>query len=408
MLNTSNLITTIVVALALTACSSDDSTAVLNNQLYTQTNETQNKIVHLKRSDDGSINIVNTALTGGRGTDGFRFDTNNGAGGQAADSLVSQGSIVISTDKTRLFAVNGGDNSISSFSINQDNGDLIFLTKTSVTTNSSVPNALTFYNNKLYVSFRDGTNRLNAYNVSSNGTLSQIGTYSLPANGANQARPTQLSIAPSGGYLLVIGGPGSGQMLTYPINHDGTLGQYTQTTTPFVNPFAGTFVGNQFAATDINRNPNEAGSLGLYNVANSQTGGALSLSGTQVVNGQAASCWVVATPNGKYIYVGNGGGAGSISLYSVNSAATTKSISLVSSAAAVHVGVAGDMWVSPDNKYLYVAWFAEDRVRSYQINEDGTLKGIGNVLVGSSNAAYTNPTPTNGQKGNSLMGLVGI
>jgi 6-phosphogluconolactonase (cycloisomerase 2 family) len=167
-------------------------------------------------------------------------------------------------------------------------------------------------------------------------------------------------------------------------------------------------VGNQFAATDINRNPNEAGSLGLYNVANSQTGGALSLSGTQVVNGQAASCWVVATPNGKYIYVGNGGGAGSISLYSVNSAATTKSISLVSSAAAVHVGVAGDMWVSPDNKYLYVAWFAEDRVRSYQINEDGTLKGIGNVLVGSSNAAYTNPTPTNGQKGNSLMGLVGI
>ena len=70
--------------------------------VYTQTNETQNKIINFKRSDDGQLSEVQRVPTGGKGTNGFTPLTGEAS---SPDSLISSNSIIVSSS---LFAGNSG------------------------------------------------------------------------------------------------------------------------------------------------------------------------------------------------------------------------------------------------------------------------------------------------------------
>jgi hypothetical protein len=67
------------------------------------TNTTANAIVHMGTRPDGSLTLRNTISTGGAGS-------NTGP-----DPLRSQYSVITTPDSKTLFAVNAGDNSVSSF-----------------------------------------------------------------------------------------------------------------------------------------------------------------------------------------------------------------------------------------------------------------------------------------------------
>lgn len=384
----------IAVSVALSACggSSDSASTVtlptapaaapvpLANQLYAETNETANMVVHMVRNADGTITAKNRAATGGVGLNGLK----PGTSAVAPNSLGSQNSVVTSTDKTLLFAVNGGDSSVSVFSIDQSTGDLTLKKSTKLL--GSTPSSLAFRNGFLYVMFQSGANQIGAYSVQADGSLSQLSLSNLPLTNSN---PTQVVVSPDGNFIVVSAGTASNMIVMYPMNKDGSLGSPVTNTAGINTPFAGAYAStNVYLSSDI-----MGKALASYTMNNA---GALSLIGS-VVSGEAAPCWLVVTPNGKFAYVGNG--AGSVSSYSV---AANGSLTLLSARAAFEPGVltgvnsvSGDSWISPDGKYLYADYFGIDKVIAYSIGADGSITKLNEVVVGTSTKL-------------SLQGLTGI
>jgi hypothetical protein len=85
--------------------------------LYMQTNETRNAVVHYLRSPDGRIAEVERVATGGAGTGGFKPISGQES---APNAFEGARSIILTPDHRFLFTTNGGDNSVSSFSVGAD------------------------------------------------------------------------------------------------------------------------------------------------------------------------------------------------------------------------------------------------------------------------------------------------
>jgi 6-phosphogluconolactonase (cycloisomerase 2 family) len=371
-----------VAALVLSACggsSSSSSTPVagpapvaapLANQLYTETNETANMVVHLVRAADGSISIRNRVATGGAGINGIK----PGAAAPVPNSLVSQNSVAVSADHTLLFAVNAGDSSVAVFAIDQASGDLTLRKSTRLA--GTEPTSLAFRNGMLYVMFQSGANQIGAYSVGADGALSQLSLQNLPVSGAT---PTQVVVSPDGNFAVVSAGTGSNNVVSFPINRDGSLGAPVMNTVGINTPFAGAFASaTVYLSSDI------AGkALASYRFSNA---GTLDLIGS-VPSGEGAPCWLSVTPDGKFAYVGNG--AGSISSYAVGANGT---LTLLQAKAAFEAGpatggtsVSGDSWVSADGKFLYAAYLGVDKVVAYAIGADGALTKVNEAAIGTAN-----------------------
>ena len=382
------------ITLALSACGGGSNYAVETpapvamNQLYVQTNEATNKIVHFVRATNGALQAVESVATGGNGSNGLTPGTSK----PVPDSLVSQFSVTLSADKKMLFAVNAGDNSISVFSVNPANGNLTLLKKNPTT--NVYPNSLAWNNGYLYASFFTGTNQLSAFKVDNDGSLTQVGTYNIASQtGLQNVAPTQVLVDPSKSLLSVSAGVKSGALVSYKINPDGTLG------TPVTNvlqaqdgsalvPFAGAFIpGANNTSTYLSTS---IGDKGFYSYSYNN-GGMVTRTGL-AVSGEAAPCWISLTPKFNFAYVGNG--AGSISSYSLD-ANGKPTLLQVDAIAGDDLGVAGDSWISGDGKFIYYVDLKNSAVASYSINADGTLKLINKVPVSTST-------------GLSLQGIAGI
>jgi 6-phosphogluconolactonase len=377
-------------ALALTACGGSDNSSnqppvtppapVVANQLYAQTNETVNTVVHMVRNADGSISVKNRSASGGMGLNGIR--PGNATAGP--NSLGSQNSVIISTDKTLLFAVNGGDSSVSVFSIDPATGDLTL--KKSTRLLGATPSSLAYRNGFLYVLFQSGANQVGAYAVQADGALAQLSLQDLPATGG---LPTQVVVSPDANFIVVSAGTGSNAVVSYPMNKDGSLGSPVVNRAGISTPFAGAFASTSiYLSTD-------SGSRALASYTFTQAG-AFNLIGS-VVSGEGGPCWLVITPNSKYAYVGNG--AGTISSYAVG---PSGALTLLSAKAASEPGVlpgvnsvSGDSWISPDGKFLYADYLGADKVVAYSIGSDGAIVKINEQVIGTMNQL-------------SLQGLVGI
>jgi len=381
-----------VAAAALAGCGggSDATTpavvAAASNQLYSETNTTSNTIVRMARNAaDGSLTVTDSTSTGGVGTNGLT------AAGAAvpANPLGSQYAVTTSSDGKTLFAVNAGDDSISTFSIDSA-GKLTLLKKNSTT--GTFPNSVGYSKGYLYAAFL-GSSQVIAYKVGSDGSLTAVGTKSLAAGGAFV--PTQVKASPDGAFLLV--GSKSAAIISYPINADGSLGAAVRNSTEnkvdltkdIQVPFDGVFMGNRtYVVADV-----ASASLASYMLKDD---GTLTPITPALTNGQKASCWLSITPNGKWAYVGNGGG--SISLYSVS---TIGVLALVNATAAnENINVAGDSWISGDGKYLYSTYLKDGSVVAYSINDTtGALTKVGmKVQV----------TPANGSTSSPMQGVVGL
>jgi 6-phosphogluconolactonase (cycloisomerase 2 family) len=391
------VLTAIAAAIVLSACGgSDDSdttppvAAPLANQLYTQTNDTANAIVHFTRQANGTLVRAESTPTGGAGTDAV-----GASGATAPDSLAGQHSVVLSTDAKTLFTVNGGDDSISALSIDQSTGALTLLKKSPATA-GHIPNSLAYNNGYLYATFLSGTNALAAYKVGSDGSLTQVAAYNLnTVPGVSGASPTQVIATPDGTSIVVDAGTASGSVLSFPINADGSLGTAVANTS-LVAPFAGAFLPQKtnpiYLATSASQDAlteftDAAGQLNQVSQASTKAN----------APAVAAPCWLVLSPDGSVAFVGNG--SGSLSTYSVSA---TSGLTLSNATAATEPGVktgvnsvAADSWVSPDGKYLYTAYLGDDKIVAYAIGLNGSLAKLGESVIGTST-------------GISIQGLVGI
>src|SRR5262249_3985027 len=85
--------------------------------LYVQTNEVRNSVVHYRWSARGTLTEVERVATGGAGSGTFKPLSGQES---APNAFEGAGSVILTTDRRFLFTTNGGDKSVSSFSLDKD------------------------------------------------------------------------------------------------------------------------------------------------------------------------------------------------------------------------------------------------------------------------------------------------
>jgi 6-phosphogluconolactonase (cycloisomerase 2 family) len=259
-----------------------------------------------------------------------------------------------------------------------------------------IPNSLALSKGVLYVTFLGGSQQLAAYKLQDDGSLSQIAGYGLAALGnlSGAVAPTQVVPSPDGNFVVVSAGTATNAVMSFPVKADGSLGAPVTNTAQIATPFAGAFVARTGEAPAYLSTGISSISLSSYSFSSA---GALARTSQVVAAGVAAPCWLAVTPDGKFAFVGNGSGA--VSSYAIGSGST---LTLVNSVAAQEPSaitgvnsVAADSWISPDGKFFYVAYLGDDKLVAYSIGSDGSLKKLGENVVGTSTRL-------------SLQGLAGV
>src|SRR5262245_63563364 len=85
--------------------------------LYLQTNEIRNAIVHYRWSASGALTEVERVPTGGSGSGTFKPISGQE---NAPNAFEGAGSVILTPDRRFLFTTNGGDNSVSSFGLDEE------------------------------------------------------------------------------------------------------------------------------------------------------------------------------------------------------------------------------------------------------------------------------------------------
>ncbi|MFM0739247.1 beta-propeller fold lactonase family protein [Paraburkholderia xenovorans] len=370
------LAVTAAMSTLLAACggSSDKLTPAPVSQLFAQTNDSTNAVVQFIRNADGTLTSKGSIQTGGKGTNGVNYFMGNIV---APDALTSNNSLILSTDKTRLFVANAGDNTVSTFSISSS-GDINLLAVSP--TGGTRPTSLAYLNGVLYVTHQQGAQELGAYRVGQDGKLTAIAQYTVVQQ---DALPTQVAVSPDGKFVVVNGflktvNPvqPANALLAFPINADGSLGTAVSSTSAGIGPFGGRFGSGSLASSYV---VTEAAGDTASSYSLASNGTFSTVSGPVTVTGQAAPCWLAITPDNKFVYVSSG--SGTVSLFSLDASGK---LTLSNATAATEAGVssstssfANDSWISPDGKYLYQDYAGDDKIVAYSIATNGALTKIG-------------------------------
>ncbi|WMJ87141.1 lactonase family protein [Anaerocolumna sp. MB42-C2] len=331
--------------------------------VYVMTNSAEgNQIAAFRRHPNGDLTFVDLYETHGMGT-GTR-EISSATPEDGIDTLASQGSIALSSDKHYLFAVNAGSNNISSFRVDY-NGELIFADI--IPSGGLQPNSLDVYNNLLYVANAGSpennfSSNITGFYVENNGTFNTIpvSTHSLSTP---NAQPARVLFSPDGSQLIVSELTTS-RLNIFEVNSNGTLSELYVNASNGAGPFGSYFTRSGLLLVA------EAGENAVSSYRPTQSGELAVISGS-AGNGQMATCWVVSTPNGAYAYTSNAGN-GTISVYRINRNGTLSILtSLYSTLDAMAAPI--DNGVSGDGQYFYVLNGNKGTISVFRIENNGNL-----------------------------------
>src|SRR5262245_55425536 len=186
--------------------------------LYIQTNEVRNCVIHYRRAANGTIEEVERTATGGLGSGTFKPISGQES---APNAFEGAGSVILSPDCRFLFTTNGGDNSVSSFSVDK-NGRLRLLdvkpTGNAVEGKSGTAKSLAYAPSIgiLFVLHSFGPDHLRLMSVDAGGKLTPRGErYTANTMDKTDRVPTMAVLSPDGRFLLV------GTTFDRPIAHVG-------------------------------------------------------------------------------------------------------------------------------------------------------------------------------------------
>ncbi len=417
--------------LFMVSCKKNDDNPVENpakvaGYIYTTTNgDGINQVVRFTRSTDGTLSNEKAYLTNSNG------GANIAAGGNAHGDFDAQGAVQIIGNY--LLNVNAGGNTVSVFDLNRTNGDLTFKSNT----NSGGTRPVTIAYRKKSATSNDYWvvvgNQWNNPNVQKDGALIErypnnawFNTDLSASDGSDLERNIQLfsfnsttgvltSVRVLDSYVRANGGPttvsfsNDGTKLavsTWGIAHFNTENTSLTEQKPsrvYVYNFSdlGSISGKRyfeeagiagtigFSWSKTNDNTLYASNFNLIPTKrdNSVTvlndnGGAVSKvsnSGATATSGINESCWTILSPSGNRLYVASFA-TNLVSSFNV----TNTGISLLSSRQRGGVAPAGDtkdMYVSADNKFVYVLGaFQSFSINTFEVGADGVNYKSQNIL----------------------------
>jgi 6-phosphogluconolactonase len=335
--------------------------------VYTQTQDPAgNQIVVYERAFDGTITETARVATGGVGvasTPPFGFPI-----------LDSQGGVELTRNGRLLFAVNAGDDTVSSFSVGPHGLSLV----DREASGGDLPVSVDSSGGLLYV-LNELSGAISGLRFDSGGQMTPVpgSTESLSTPGAAGVA-AQVGFSPSGG-LLAVTQRATNVIDTFRLGADDTPGPAQPNPATGLTPFGFAFqdndilIGSNVGQVGDPADPaNFQGSASSYGVT---AGGDLTPIDRLDV-GQLATCWVVITADDKFAFMTNTASQ-SVSSFRLGH---DGSLTLLGHTP-TGPGAPADEALSVDSRYLYVLVPSlgpgtTSHIDAYRVNENGSLTHI--------------------------------
>jgi 6-phosphogluconolactonase (cycloisomerase 2 family) len=340
-----------------------DDDGNFHHAIYLETNApTGNTVVVFDRHKDGTITQGQVVATGGLGapaTPPFGFPLTD-----------SQGAVTQNDSGSLIFAVNAGDNTISSFRATPSG--LVLADRAS--SGGTLPVSVTTHGNLLYV-LNEVSGSIFGFHFNGSGRLQPIGgSWRSLATPGPDGVAAQIGLSPDGRVVSVtnrcfMGCPLNplGLIDTYVLGPGDVAVSHTWTPSAAPLPFGFAYAGPHhlivtnvgFASTRSGMPPPAGdptqlnGSTSSYDIGHD---GTLNVT-SDVASGGRATCWITITQDGKYAFVTNslstfppGTGHGAITRYSIAHDGTLTKLGQTDTTPDFPT----DLDLSKDGKYLYV------------------------------------------------------
>ena len=372
--------------------------------VYVMSNRSDtNTIVAYGRRRNGKLVKIGEYKSGGAGTGPLHPPTL--AVSDANDPLISADSIIISSNRRFLLAVNSLSGSISSFRIYRNFGLKLIDT---IASGGNFPNSIAETNGYVYVAnigdvfddpFATPIDAVNA-NISGfylnqrTGKLSKSNVSELLSS--NISRPSNVQLT-ADAKVLVTSEINTGNFVSWTVENDGALSNrqvfFGNTIAPAING-SGNIVNanplgfkivpglNQYfiVATEAREAPTFAtGSVSVYSL-NGETGVISNIAQGIEVADQETTCWIAFNDDYSYFYTANSR-TNSISSFAFDT--SNGDVEVIQAEEFIRTDSNGnpasapiDITASNDGKYIYQLFGRVGVVTAFVINSDGTLTKI--------------------------------
>ena len=344
--------------------------------VYTMTNAANgNEIVIYNRANDGHLTLADQVATGGLGSGGDPPL-------EPVDALGAQNPLILSKSKRFLLAVNAGSDEISVFRVKKNR--LVLVDK--VDSGEDFPVSLTLNNGLLYVLNSGGDGNITGFKLSKHGHLMQIAgstrvLYTADGSGLPffLVSPAQVGFSPRGDFLVVTI-KGTNEIRVFWVDEYGRPRNPKISTSNGTTPFSFVFsrrgdliVVEAFGTGDLG-DPN-AGAATSYDV---ERDGSLEVVSGSVGNLQTATCWIVASPRGRFAYATNNA-SDTISGYRIYRDGRLRLLDS-NGVTAMTGGAPVDLAITPNGRFLYNVNALSGTVSAFKVNKaDGSLTSLGEV-----------------------------
>jgi hypothetical protein len=392
-------------------------------QLYMQTNEVRNAVIHYRRGPDGTLAEADRVLTGGAGSGGYNPIVDRES---TPNPFEGARSVILSADRRFLFATNAGDNSVSSFSV-ADDGRLSLVdakrTGNVVAGRSGSAKSLAYdaSTGTLYVLHSLGPDHIRLLSVDAEGRLTaRPERFTVNVDGKPNRVATMLTLSP-GSTFLVVGttfdeparpnpdgspilwvshdgepphsiasnAPDPDGLVVFPVEEDGTLGA------AIAQDGGG---GSPWFTLFLNQRPDRF--IVGYAVADGLSLATLGADG-DVSTGPVVQldtsagrpselCWLSITPDDRTVFAANFGYS-----YVTSYHLDGNILSLAQDPACPKVPGNGafralngtvssgpsDNWLSPDGRFLYQIYGNAEQLVGYATRADGSLHEVTSVRI---------------------------
>jgi 6-phosphogluconolactonase (cycloisomerase 2 family) len=399
-----------------------------DGHVYIQTNEVRNCVIHYIRGADGKLTEMQRIPTGGAGSGTYKPVSGQES---APNAFEGANSVIITPDRRLLFATNGGDNSVSSFTVAADGGlTLVDAKRTGNVVNgrSGTAKALTFSpaHRTLFVLHALGPDHIRLMTVDEDGVLTpRPELYTVNTPDKPNRVPTMTALTADEKFLIVgttfddqphanpdgspivwvekngvphsiaSNAPDPDGLIVFPVKAYGALGEpkfqdgggaspwnlqfLHQRPDHFVIGYA---VGDGLAMAQIS----EDGTITTGPITQIDTSGGR----------PTELCWLAISPDDKWAFATHFG-YGYVSSFRIEgnvlSVAKDPACQKVpgdGTFRALNGTVSsgpGDNWLTPDASYLYQLYPNASKLVGYAVQPDGSLDEVSSVTV-----PYNSPT----------------
>ena len=394
--------------------------------LYMQTNEIKNVVIHYHRSANGTLTEVERVATGGAGSGTFKPISGQES---APNAFEGAGSVILTPDRRFLFATNGGDNSVSSFAVDEQGRLKLIDTKptgNAAEGKSGTAKSLAYSpsKNMLYVVHSFGPDHIRLMSVADDGKLTpRMERYTANTPDKPHRVPTEAVLSPDEKFLLVgttfdlpiaISGkypdgspilwvpgpdgkpksvasnaPDPDGIVIFRVNANGTLGEPSFQDGGGGSPFAIAFLHNRPDTFILGYAVGDG--VGMGRIDEDGRIGVDKLVPIDTRRGKPAElCWLSVSPDDRFLYATNFGYS-NVTTFQIDGpelkVAKDPACPIVEGDG-THRALCGDIssgpsdsWISPDGAFLYQIYGNASKLVGYATKPDGLLEEVTSVAI---------------------------